>query len=456
MWSIIPSLDALLQALAVAFTEPSFQTHRDLFLGWIMCIGKRTEYRVFQTIHASSVVSRVEYHPFDRFYNFFSRSAWTVESLAHQVAVAIVLALNSTGPLYLVVDDTLLHKRGQKVYGLGWFRDAVASTAKRVATASGNNWVVMGLAIPIPLSPEQILCLPLSARLHLPGAANPSGVDLAAEMLAEVLRWFPDRQIVLIGDGGYAGHGLLEDLDPRVQYVGRMRGDAEIYDPQVPPQPAGKRGRKPQKGSRLPSPREVASRADRKRDGQEPWAWRDIEVTVYGVTRMLRVLAYQAVWPEVLGLRPIQIVVVRDPEGKFRDAYLFTTDLGASLSWVVATFARRWSIEVMFKASKQVMGIEGPQHWCRESIEKLAPWVWLMQSVVSLWYLTAGHAVPEAESARRNLGPWDTEWSLGHWVRVLRAATMAATINPDSNENDDCRKLIERVKSYLFYVASAA
>ena len=90
------------------------------------------------------------------------------------------------------------------------------------------------------------------------------------------------------------------------------------------------------------------------------------------------------------GVAPIQIVVVRDPEGKFRDAYLFTTDLGASLSWVVATFARRWSIEVMFKASKQVMGIESPQHWCRESIEKLAPWVWLMQSVVSLWYLTVG------------------------------------------------------------------
>ena len=98
MWSIIPSLDALLQGLAVAFTEPSFQTHRDLFLGWIMCIGKRTEYRVFQTIQASSVVSRVEHHPFDRFYNFFSRSAWTVESLAHQVAVAIVLVLNLDGP----------------------------------------------------------------------------------------------------------------------------------------------------------------------------------------------------------------------------------------------------------------------------------------------------------------------------------------------------------------------
>jgi DDE superfamily endonuclease len=456
VWPIIPSLDPLLQAVAVAFTEPSFQSHRDILLGWIMCIGKRTEYRVFQTIQASSEVSRVQRHPFDRFYNFFSRSAWTVESLAHQVGVAVVLALNPAGRLYLVVDDTLLHKRGQTVYGLGWFRDAVASTATRVATASGNNWVVLGLAIPIPFCPDQILCLPLSARLHLPGEAAPSCVDLAAQMLAEILRWFPDRQIVLIGDGAYAAHGLLGDLDPRVQYVGRMRGDAEIYDPQPPRQPPGKRGRKPKKGPRLPGPRAAAIAADGDGNGTGSRVWRDIEVTVYGVSRTLRALAYQAVWPEVLGLRRIQIVVVRDPEGKFRDAYLFTTDPGASLSWVVTTFSRRWSIEVAFKASKQVMEIEGPQHWCRGSIEKLAPWVWLMQSVVSLWYLTVGRGLPEAETARRNLGPWDTEWSLAHWVRVLRITTMAATINADFDKNNDCQEFIKRVKNYLFYVASAA
>jgi DDE superfamily endonuclease len=456
VWPIIPSLDPVLQVMAVAFTEPSFQSHRDILLGWIMCIGKRTEYRVFQTIRASSEVSRVERHPFDRFYNFFSRSAWTVESLAHQVGVAMVVALSPTGWLYLVVDDTLLHKRGQMVYGLGWFRDAVASTAKRVATASGNNWVVLGLAIPIPFCPDQILCLPLSARLHLPGDAAPSCVDLAAEMLGEILRWFPDRQIILIGDGAYAAHGLLGDLDPRVQYVGRMRGDAEIYDPQPPPQPPGKRGRKPKKGPRLPSPRGAALLADGDRTGEGHRVWRDIEVTIYGVSRVLRVLALPAVWPEVLGLRPIQIVVVRDPEGKFRDAYLFTTDLGASPSWVVTTFSRRWSIEVAFKASKQVMEIEGPQHWSQGSIEKLAPWVWLMQSVVSLWYLTVGHALPEAETARRNLGPWDTEWSLAHWVRVLRITTMAATINAGFDETNDCHEFIRRMKNYLFYVASAA
>jgi hypothetical protein len=456
VWPIIPSLDTLLQALAVVFTEPSFQSHRDILLGWIMCIGQRTEYRVFQTIQASSVVSRIERHPFDRFYNFFSRSAGTVESLAHQVSVAVVLTFNPTGLLYLVIDDTLLHKRGKTVYGLGWFRDAVASTAKRVATASGNNWVVLGLAIPIPFCPDQILCLPLSARLHLPGKGSPSCVDLAAEMLGEILRWFPDRQIVLIGDGAYAAQGLLGDLAPRVNYVGRIRGDAEVYDPRVSPQPPGKRGRKPTKGPRLPNPKAAAVLADRNRTGRGPWVWRDIEVTIYGVTRSLRVLAYPVVWPEVLGLRPIQIVVVRDPAGKFRDAYLFTTDRTASLSWVVTTFARRWSIEVAFKASKQVMEIEAPRHWCQGSIEKLAPWVWLMQSVISLWYLTAGHRLPEAAMARQNLGPWDTEWSLAHWVRVLRITTMAAAINTGFDENNECPEFMQRVKNYLFYVASAA
>jgi hypothetical protein len=168
--------------------------------------------------------------------------------------------------------------------------------------------------------------------------------------------------------------------------------------------------------------------------------WQPLEVTVSGVTRILMVLAYQAVWPEVLGLRPIGIVVVRDPTGKFRDAYLFTTDLTARLCWVVSTVAKRWSIEVAFQASKQVLDIEAPQHWCQESIEKLAPWVWLMQTVISVWSLTVGHTRPEAEAARQNLGPWDTEWSLAHWVRVLRIATMSATVNPDSAEVDDCQE----------------
>ena len=91
MFTSIPSLDPVLQCLLPAFTQPSFQTHIEVLLGWVMCLGKRTEYGVFQATQADSPASRKERHPFDRFYNFFSRSAWMVRDLAHQVAVGVVV-----------------------------------------------------------------------------------------------------------------------------------------------------------------------------------------------------------------------------------------------------------------------------------------------------------------------------------------------------------------------------
>src|SRR5579872_4200050 len=100
MWEMVPSLDVVVQGCALAFTEPSAVTFRQVLLGWIMCLGSRTEYRVFQTIQADEEVSRQARHPFDRFYNFFSRAQWEVSTLAHRVAVAVVTGLTPRGRLY--------------------------------------------------------------------------------------------------------------------------------------------------------------------------------------------------------------------------------------------------------------------------------------------------------------------------------------------------------------------
>jgi hypothetical protein len=448
MFTSIPSLDSVLQCLLPAFTQPSFQTHVEVLLGWVMCLSRRTEYGVFQTIQADTPVSRKERHPFDRFYNFFSRSAWTVHDLAHRVAVAVVVRLSPHGLLYLVVDDTLLHKRGKHVYGLGWFRDAVASTAKRVATASGNNWVVMGLAICIP-GTNKIYCLPIHAMLHLAGKARKSESMLAKEMLRDILEWFPDRKLVLLGDGAYSTKNLLGGLDPRVTYVGVMRADAAIYDPLPPKQSPSKRGPKAQKGPRFPNPKEAMQKADRNCGGRGAWTWQTVEATAYGVTRKLRVVSFQAVWPEVLLLAPILVVLVRDPHGRFDDKYLFTTDVNADLGWIVAAFSRRWSIEVAFKSSKQVMKIQAPQHWCQQSIEKLSPWVWLMQSVIGLWYIAEGRKLPAARASRQRLGEWDTEWSLAHMLRILRATILEAAITPESATKADLCQLLADLENYL-------
>ena len=453
MWRMIASLAPCVDYLAPAFTGPSFATSCQLLLAWVMCLGKHTLCRVGHTAQPQRIPDHSQRHGLDTCYNFFERSAWRPKDLAYRVALLILTRLKPIGRITLLVDDTLAHKRGKSVWGLGWFRDAVASTKKRVATVSGHNWVVVAIAVCVPFTSIPILALPVLARLHRPGKDQPSCAELAKEMLAELLERFAGRDFTLVGDGAYAGKALLAKLPEQVHFVGRLRGDAAVYDPRVPKPVKGKRGPKAKKGERLPSPKEAADKADRKRTKTGDWLWQEVQVTVYGESRTLWAVSYEAVWPRVLGLRPIQVVVVRDPSGKMRDCYLFTTDLKARLCWVITQFAWRWAIEVLFRASKQVLDIEAPQHWCQESVEKVAPWVWSMQSVIMAWYVTAGHDLPEAQEMRVRMGPWDSEWSLRHMTQVLQRATLNASINPDSPDQAELREMVQTLQNWALLAA---
>lgn len=453
MWEMIPSLRSCVDTLAPAFTQPSFASNCHLLLAWVMCLGKHTLLRVGENTRPQDPPDHSRRHRLDGYYNFFERSSWMPKDLAYRVALLVLTRLNLSGTITLLVDDTLAHKRGKSVWGLGWWRDAVASTRKRVATASGHNWVVVAVAFRVPGTSGVILALPLLARLHLPGKGQPGCATLAKEMLDEIIGWFPGRAFTLVADGAYACKEMLGDFPDAVRFVGRMRGDAAVYDPQVPRQKKGKRGPKPKKGPRLPSPREAASKADRKRTGCGDWLWQPAEVMIYGETRTVQAVSYQAVWPRVLGLVPIRVVVVRDPEGRMDDVYLFTTDTEASPGWVIEQFPFRWSIEVLFKASKQVLQIEAPQHYCQQSVEKVAPWVWGMQSVIMVWYLSGGSDLPQAQQLRQRTGPWDSEFSLRHMIQVLQRATLDATIQPNSASQPQLREMAQTLQNWALLAA---
>jgi hypothetical protein len=458
MWAVVPTLDVVLQGIAVVFTQPSFQTQREVLLGWVMCLGRRTEFRVFEALIGSRVSRKVR-HPFDRFYNFFSRSAWCVKELAHRVAVQLAVGLMPRGELHLVVDGTLLHKSGKSVFGIGWFHDPVTSTKKRVATARGNKWVVMGLVVPIP-GTKKVLCLPIHALLQKSGT-KAGEAELAREMLRDVLEWFPDRKLLLVGDGGFSAKNLLLDLPEPVRYVGLMRGDAALHDPHIPPRRKGQRGPTPKFGKRLASPRELMKTADKKKRKQKGksksrdkrYQWKTISVHAYGEDRRFQVCSFTATWPKVFGGRAIQVVLCRPLDKGYDNVTLYTTDPTATPEWVVETYARRSSIEATFKSSKQVMEIQKPQHRCRRSIEKLAPWVWLMQSVVSLWYLQHGRHLPEARAARRELGDWESEWSLRHMLRLLRRLSIREMISRMSHTKHDLQQFTETLENYVYLAA---
>src|SRR5271167_4815973 len=248
MWTMIQSLSPIVEALAPTFTQPSCIVSCDLLLSWVMCLGRHRLQRVAENADPEIVADHSQRHSLDKYYNFFERSSWTAKGLAYRVAVLILTHMPLSKRITLLVDDTLAHKRGKSVWGLGWWRDAVASTQKRVATASGHNWVVLAVAVCVPFSNAPILALPLLARLHLPGQGQPSCADLTREMLGEILTCWPQRRFTLVGDGAYATKGVLGDLDEQVTFVGRLRGDAALYDPRVPAGKKGKSGRKAKKG----------------------------------------------------------------------------------------------------------------------------------------------------------------------------------------------------------------
>src|SRR5579872_2460182 len=137
MWTMISSLAPIVEGLTPAFTQPSAVSACQLLLGWVMCLGRHTLRRAAENVHPGTAPDHSRRHGLDVYYNFFERSAWTPKGLAHRIGVLILTRLHLWGAVTLLVDDTLAHKRGRSVWGLGWFRDAVASTKKRVATASG-------------------------------------------------------------------------------------------------------------------------------------------------------------------------------------------------------------------------------------------------------------------------------------------------------------------------------
>src|SRR5260370_19563022 len=209
MWTMIGSLGSIVDPLRPAFTSPSFVSSCELLLAWVMCLGKHTLRRVAYNADPRVAPDHSRRHGLDGYYNYFERSAWTPKGLAYRVAVLVFTRLKFLCPITLLVDDTLAHKRGKSVWGLGWFRDACASTKKRVATAPGHNWVVLAVAVCLPGSGVPILALPLLARLHRPGKGQPSAAVLAKQMLAEGLEGFPPKRFTLVGGRAFASQGLV-------------------------------------------------------------------------------------------------------------------------------------------------------------------------------------------------------------------------------------------------------
>ena len=84
--------------------------------------------------------------------------------------------------------------------------------------------------------------------------------EWAWQLLLQVRRWYPQREIVAVADRAYASLKLLSrcrSLSKPVTFISRLRLDAALYEP-APPRHPGQIGRPRLKGERLPNLSAVA------------------------------------------------------------------------------------------------------------------------------------------------------------------------------------------------------
>jgi hypothetical protein len=358
--------------------------HRGLLVGAMLTPGPRT------VTGALRVMGLAMDRHFTNYHRVLNRATWSARHGGQiLLGMLITLLVPPGATIVLGADDTLERRSGRKIAAKGCYRDAVRSSKKHVIRCFGLKWVSMMLLVPVPWS-RRVWALPFLTALSWPAGQSTrrrhkTSVDWVRQMMKQVRRWLPGRRLVLVVDGGFAVVSLaLACITHHVTMVSRLRWDAALYHPPEP-QPPGKRGRKPAKGTRQRSLQGWAERSD------TPWATAEVD-WYRGERKQLWVFSRTALW-YTPGLPPVAIryVLVADPEGKLRIEAFFWTDLEATpidiLQWVVM----RWSIEVTFEEARAHLGLGTQRQWSVLAIARTTPVLLGLFSIVTVLALQLSH-----------------------------------------------------------------
>jgi hypothetical protein len=372
----------VLAPFAPLFSERVFQHVLLLVAGTMLPPGKRT---VASALRARGLQEERRFCCYPR---GLSRALWSSREAGRLLLDLLVETFAPDGPLLLGVDETLERRRGKRIVAKGIYRDPVRSTREHFVKTSGLRWVCLTLLAPVPWA-SRVWAFPfLSTLAYSERYAKECGkrhkplTEWAWQMLLLVRRWYPKRQIVAVADGGYASLKLLDrcrHLGNPITFITRLRLDAALYEP-APPRKPGQMGRPRLKGSRLANLSVVA---------EDPkTAWRPITVSNWygGTDRVVEIVSETAIWYSTgLPAVPLRWVLIRDPqEKKFDTRALLCTDLDADPERIISWFVRRWQMETTFQEVRQRLGFETQRHWSERAIQRTAPALLGLFSVVAL------------------------------------------------------------------------
>lgn len=444
----------LLQEFACVFTAPSFPKFISLMTGW--CLSFRRRF-VTELIQSSGSTHRCHHSLYHR---FFSQAAWVLDDLCRILARLLVAALAPTGDIDLALDDTLCRKRGLTIYGTGMHHDPLISSRALKLVSWGHDWVVICLLLRCPFwSPTKVWALPIAFRLYRnrqgltkgkkkskqddkakkagPPPGHRTRPELALELISLVAAWFPDRQIMVSGDSAYGGKSVLRHLPNNVGLISHVHPKGALYEPAPPRQP-GQKGATRKRGKRLPTMAQWAN------DGTR---WQKLVFDQFGLHATLLVKIRQALYYKAGGTRLLTIVLVRDALGKRPDQMFYCTRLDWDARTILSTYACRWSIEVTFENSKQLLGFEDAANRKPKAVERTAPMALVLYSLIVLWFHQHGHRQVEYPDR-----PWyltKEEPSFADQLSTLRRLSWQEKTRSVSPKRSGWKKLLAQITEFV-------
>jgi hypothetical protein len=399
----------LLQSLAPAFTQPTFQRFIILAFAAILTVGRRTVVNLLRTVPALAPGHPSSYH------RVFSKRCWSNWTLARALIGFILKHWVPDGRVSTAGDDTVAEHRGRKVYGKACHRDAVRSSHSFTAYRYGHKWVVLAILVKFPFA-RRPWALPVLVALYRSkewdkkhGRRHKTPSELMRQLLAVLRHWFPDRQFLFAGDGGYGTHELARfaaQRHGRLHLVSRFYANANLY---APPSVRGKKKGRPRvKGKKLPSPQKVVQRSERQR----------LNVAWYGGGRReVEIVSGTAHWYKAGdGLVPVLWVYVHDCTGTHRDDYFFTTDVDMTPKDLIETFTGRWSIETTFQEMRAYLKLESTRGRTEKTVLRVAPCLFGLFSMIALWYAQ----LPARRQRRAVDWPNKTETTFSDAITAVR------------------------------------
>ncbi len=369
----------VLDAFAPVFTQPTYRHFLILLGASVLTTGRRTVANLLRTAGALAPGNASSYR------RVFSQARWSMIHLAYTLARLLIALSPEDTPIVLAGDDTVVAHPGPHVFGKARHRDPVRSSHAYTAWRYGHKWVVLAVLVRFPFATRP-WALPVLVALYQSeendrsqGRRHRTPAQHLIRLLAVMLRWFPHRRFVFVGDSAYGTHEVARFVDrhrKRLCLVSKLHPEANLF---TPPPPYRGKGRPAVKGKRLAKPSEAVSAAKRFRRFTVGWYG--------GGTRRVKTQTETGHWfKSGKGLVSIRWVFVRDLEGTHRDEYFYTTDTELSVEQIIGYYTGRWNIETTFEETRSCLHLETTCGWCRQTVLRVTPCLFGLYSVVALLY----------------------------------------------------------------------